>query len=426
VNKVILHSILLVGLTIIFSCGNQKKLAQKQNQALLYQPSANVVRPEYQVYHISDTVSQLWIKINSNDLLFNQANPENKLMAKIKINYQLMDRTNDPSNAQITDSSSWTKNFEKIQGKQFILLSLHIKAQFGYQYLLKIIIGDLLREIENTAYITINKKNIYSAQNFKLFYSETNAPLFNNYLSASDSFNIEWNRPAKKIFIKYQPDNLALPPPPFSSIAEAPFTFRADSVWILPYSTKASYNLPYPGLYLIQTDTLAPEGLYLANFGASFPKVNEIATMVAPVEYLSTTSEYKAIVDSSNLKVAFDNFWLKLSTNANISRELIRIYYNRMQYANKYFTSYKPGWKTDRGMIYMIFGTPSYIKKTERSETWEYYVMQNASNLTINFIKTASPYSDCYYVMQRNSIFTSYWRNAVSSWRNGFAYSLEE
>jgi GWxTD domain-containing protein len=396
------------------------------NQALLYQPSGGIVRPEYLVYHTSDTLSQILIKIDLDDLLFNQANPENKMMAKIRINYQLTNLTDNPSNTVISDSSTWTRSFDKVQDKQFVVLSSSIRAASGNIYRMKIIIYDFIREVANTCFITINKKNKYSAQNFKLYYSENNTPIFKNYLLPADSFRIQVNTPVKNLYIKYQAEKLVLPPPPFTSILEPAYSFHADSTWVLTYNSKNNYHLPYMGLYLIQTDTLATDGLYMANFGPSFPLVNETKAMVPPIEYLTTTEEFKKISNSKKIKIAVDSFWLVLSGNSDISRELIRIYYNRIQYANNYFTSFKPGWKTDRGMIYMIFGPPSYIKKTELAETWEYYIKQDATNLTIDFIKNDSPYSDNHYIMKRYDSFTSFWREAVHSWRTGYAYSMEE
>ena len=148
--------------------------------------------------------------------------------------------------------------------------------------------------------------------------------------------------------------------------------------------------------------------------------------MLAPLEYLTTTDEFKNINSATNPKVALDNFWLRTSDNTDIGREMIRVYYTRLYYANLYFTSYKQGWQTDRGMIYAVFGPPSYIRKTENSETWQYYVRQNATNLTLVFLRVDSPYSDNNFKLVRDESFTSFWRDAVNSWRSGKVYSLEE
>ncbi|HEY4787801.1 MAG TPA: GWxTD domain-containing protein, partial [Bacteroidales bacterium] len=174
------------------------------------------------------------------------------------------------------------------------------------------------------------------------------------------------------------------------------------------------------------TDTTKADGLLLTNPGPGFPKVNEPEMMIPPLEYLTTTDEFNTLKKIDNNKLAIDNFWLKSGGSVDMAREMIRIYYNRMFYANLFFTSYKQGWKTDRGMIYMVFGPPSYMTKDALSETWEYYVKQDASNLTITFTKTPSPYSENHYVMQRSDAFTRFWRNAIDSWRKGKAYSLEE
>ena len=36
-------------------------------------------------------------------------------------------------------------------------------------------------------------------------------------------------------------------------------------------------------------------------------------------------------------------------------------YYRRVRFANEEFTQYKDGWKTDRGMIYILFGPPNQV-----------------------------------------------------------------
>lgn len=55
-----------------------------------------------------------------------------------------------------------------------------------------------------------------------------------------------------------------------------------------------------------------------------------------------------------------EQFWLRRDpdpdTDANEYREE---YYQRIAYANEHFTSGIPGWKTDRGRIYIMFGPPS-------------------------------------------------------------------
>ena len=54
-------------------------------------------------------------------------------------------------------------------------------------------------------------------------------------------------------------------------------------------------------------------------------------------------------------------------------------YYGRIQFANQNFGHYIDGWKTDMGMIYVIFGSPSNIERhpfeldSKPYEIWTYY-----------------------------------------------------
>jgi hypothetical protein len=63
-------------------------------------------------------------------------------------------------------------------------------------------------------------------------------------------------------------------------------------------------------------------------------------------------------------------------------------YYTRVNYANVHFRGMREGWRTDMGMVYIIFGPPSDINRNpfnrstgtlfagrtiKASETWSYY-----------------------------------------------------
>ncbi|NJO69855.1 MAG: GWxTD domain-containing protein [Bacteroidetes bacterium] len=207
---------------------------------------------------------------------------------------------------------------------------------------------------------------------------------------------------------------------------EKTFEFRGDSTWILPYNPTQNFTFPDEGLYYVQSDTTQQDGLYLMNFGTHFPKIKTPEAMLEPLEYITTTVEYKKIKADSNIKLAIDNYWLKLSGNTDVSRELIRVYYTRVFYANYYFTSFKEGWKTDRGMIYIIFGQPNFITKNAESEIWEYYNTQDGNTVEFIFNKTPSPYTINHFVLQRNEYFNGFWRQAVDTWRDGKVYSAEE
>jgi GWxTD domain-containing protein len=77
---------------------------------------------------------------------------------------------------------------------------------------------------------------------------------------------------------------------------------------------------------------------------------------------------------------AFEEFWKKRDPSPSTERnELMEEYFARVSYANKSFGHYQDGWKTDRGMVYIIFGSPSNIERhpfdndAKPYEIWTYY-----------------------------------------------------
>jgi GWxTD domain-containing protein len=58
-----------------------------------------------------------------------------------------------------------------------------------------------------------------------------------------------------------------------------------------------------------------------------------------------------------------ENFWLRRDqTPDTIENEFREEHYARIAYANERFASGKPGWKTDRGRIYILYGRPDDVE----------------------------------------------------------------
>jgi hypothetical protein len=78
-----------------------------------------------------------------------------------------------------------------------------------------------------------------------------------------------------------------------------------------------------------------------------------------------------------------------------------------------YFTSYKEGWKTDRGMTYLVFGLPDEINRNGQYEVWTY----KSINAKFTFIRTGSVFDPDYYVLERNKRFSETWYYTIDQWR---------
>jgi GWxTD domain-containing protein len=83
------------------------------------------------------------------------------------------------------------------------------------------------------------------------------------------------------------------------------------------------------------------------------------------VVYIISDEERKAFTTLSNdeERDAFiENFWLRRNPDPDSpENEFREEHYRRIAYANDRFAAGKPGWKTDRGHIYIAFGPPDSI-----------------------------------------------------------------
>ena len=144
--------------------------------------------------------------------------------------------------------------------------------------------------------------------------------------------------------------------------------------------------------------------------------------MVPPMRYISTKKEYDLLLASENQKNDMDKFWREIAGSNDRARTLIREYFKRVESANNYFTSYMEGWKTDRGIIYIIYGIPNIVYKNNNYENWIYGEENNMMSMSFVFHKVNNPITGNDYVLSRSPVFKSSWFRAVDSWRSGRIY----
>jgi GWxTD domain-containing protein len=84
------------------------------------------------------------------------------------------------------------------------------------------------------------------------------------------------------------------------------------------------------------------------------------------VPYIITKEERKAFMalqTDEERENFIENFWRRRDPNPDTEENEFREeYYERIAYANEHFTSGIPGWKTDRGRIYITWGKPDEIE----------------------------------------------------------------
>src|SRR5690606_17413470 len=150
------------------------------------------------------------------------------------------------------------------------------------------------------------------------------------------------------------------------------------------------------GLYLVQTDTNSTKG-YAFRVEEDYPRLAKIESLADPLIYICTKQEFDRIKAAKGDKKAFDRVILSITRDAERAKTFMRSYFRRVELANTFFTSYKEGWKTDRGMIYIIFGLPDQIYRFTDREVWTY--KNNQYKASFDFVKSSTLFDPENYVL---------------------------
>lgn len=150
-----------------------------------------------------------------------------------------------------------------------------------------------------------------------------------------------------------------------------------------------------------------------------FPVMRDLDEMMRATRYIATRDEYVAMKEARDPKRALDNFWLQFAGNPREARELIRTYYGRVLDANVHFSGLREGWRTDRGMVHVVFGHPDITRNDRFGETWVYGEDGDVNALIFRFSASRSGDDFNLYELERYPGFRSPWEAMVSSWRRG-------
>ena len=101
--------------------------------------------------------------------------------------------------------------------------------------------------------------------------------------------------------------------------------------------------------------------------------INNVENSFQQMKYILTNDERKKAKGKKGkeLESLFLSFWKERDPTPNTSiNELMEEYYIRVNYVNEYFNmSWREGWETDFGMIYILFGPPDQIERSNSTST---------------------------------------------------------
>jgi hypothetical protein len=237
-------------------------------------------------------------------------------------------------------------------------------------------------------------------------------PLLHNYLSGTEQVSLSGE--AQRVAVAYYDDVFPPAPLPFAEqLGRVSRGMSVDSSFYLDSSEP--FSLDRRGLYLLQADTNAAEGLAL-RVDDDYPKYRKVESLAEPLVYICTKQEFNRIKQAQGDKRAFDRVILSITKDAARAKTLMRNYFRRVEQANTYFSSYKEGWKTDRGMILIIFGQPSEVFRFGDREVWSY--KNESFKATFEFAKAPSLFDPENFVLIRSKKYEQTWYEVVDLWRN--------
>jgi len=404
-------------LLIFLSCGLQAKKLSKTDMSEIYS-EFQFTQFDKSVFHKSEQFSTIYLNIRLQDFFYKQTKVE-VYQAKFKVAYELYESYD--SKSPIDTSSQFFSDTLFYGEEMDMIVDFDVPAIFPGNYVLKIKLFDIYQPENSTfSIVNINKSSKLSAQNF-LLTDQNDFPLFENFIPNGDYFKVHCTDTLiTHMSMRYYSQTFPLAKPVFTVEKNKSYKFEPDSVYTVSFSSGISdiLKLPYHGIYHLQADINKPEGLTLFQFDDGFPEVNSPALAVAPLRYLTTENEFKRLLSYQDYKIAVDSFWLeRASQQPQRARNMIKRYYSRVQLVNKLFTSFREGWKTDRGLVYILYGAPSEVYRAEGEEEWVYGELGNPMSIKFYFDEVKNPFTGNEFELERSPNYKTSWMIAIENWR---------
>ncbi|MDR2835610.1 MAG: GWxTD domain-containing protein, partial [Bacteroidales bacterium] len=411
-------------LLLIFSCSKQnytsvsnKSTPKAYNFASIYNPAKAPLIFSHSIYIKSDSSADVYFDIDFVKANFNKNNQQTNIDDKqFYIKYLLRKMNN-----EFVDSSTYKYNL-----KDFTNFSNYftVKLLNKEQYKITIAIYDKQYRFSHRLVSFIDNSTKYSQNNYLLEKLDTNSVeiLHNNYIISDNKYKIICKNTEKLSIEYFRPIEYIFNPPYQFNITKKNAVIVPDTTFY--YITNDTIVFKEIGNYIIKNTSTGQIIFNILNSSDSYPEITTVGNMLEPLKIITTEREYKKISQNENIKQTIDEYWLSLSNSQKLAKEQIRVFYNRVKLANIFFAEDIDGWKTDRGMIYVLFGPPSVINLSDQGEDWYYGENPNVAAILFVFEKKESKSTKISYQLLRDNAYQPTWAQALSVWRKGRIFSL--
>lgn len=258
-----------------------------------------------------------------------------------------------------------------------------------------------------------NKHTIYASKQ-----GERNKPLLRNYIKKDEVLSFfHSDSSVKTLHLRYYtfaPSAGNYAPPPFSS-SRPPVPLPETSSHSLSVEVGQPLRFEGEGMYFVEKEASSNKGTFFICGDSDYPNISRVRDLIEATRYISNNKEYEVLLASSNPKSALDDFWKNRHRDPEVAKRCLRLFYHRVWEANAMFSGQVEGWKTDRGLIYIVFGSPERQRIFADKETWYYRTgLQGQGNVEFEFSRKGE-----LYFLRRNSAYRSVWGEQVQRWRRG-------
>ncbi len=408
--RVILSFVLMAGL--MSGCISTNKLTTR-NYSYLYNRSVEPVKFTGRVFHQSDSSSLFIYRIYLPGLKYETREKDNKNTARYSFFYEVyssFEKNVLVDSATINYEDSLHFNKDKYLTHQ---VSIPIKA--GTTGHMAIKFSDKNAEKSLNRYYRVDKSTEPGQQYFLVKKGNDQVHFFDfsKYYNEYQVLFGNKNTPINADI--YKEKRFALADPPFVPNLQEPVQIKKVKTVYLP-DNKVRVRKE-PRIYHINTLDRKPQSFLFYAADEDFPKVRTIDAQIPPLRYITTNKEFVNIKNASNRELAMENFWYNAAGDIEQALNKKEMYNERVEMANKLFTSYKAGWKTDRGMIYIVMGPPDRVHFFEESEEWIYGNPSNIESMRFRFVRKPKPFKYENFVLERKEKYRLPWYKAVENWK---------
>jgi GWxTD domain-containing protein len=342
--------LLIAAVFIVTACFNLNKFS-------LYNLSGQYSGTGFTKLHVaafneSDGQVRLFIPIATDDLAIEKDKESGRNYTKMQLKYVLMESY---ESKHILDSAGIIYTDSLIRFGDSIF-TFDIQYPGDKKYILKLSLTDLNRVEQIDRYLLLDNSGGNSSAGF-LMMDINNEIMFGNYAGPGEDFYFRLpGGYSGSVYVSFYQREFPIALPPFMEESEVSFDYKADSVFLVRVQDGASelLSLKQEGFYHFRTDTSQQGGFTVYLFYDGFPGITTTGQMLEPLRYITTKKEYEELAAARELKLAIDQFWISNAGNASRARAMIQKYYGRVEEANIFFSSYLEGWKTDRGLVYIL------------------------------------------------------------------------